>query len=257
MSGKIIQPLGVVSVKRQCAPAALGCAQGAGPIRRGHGRLPHPRGTRAGTDDPREMGQYRRLQPRHPRTRPRGPLRDRPDRAGDPRHGRRGDREAWRAPRLPREDRRAEGPAPVRAARNGDRRVHDMAFEPASRGRILTPGQRASVAGRACTSTSGCLCTASPFRCARRRFRMSLAALRLHHGRRTGDAVPEGAAVAGAIPLFRCLVRHRGWWHVHAHATIPGAGSLPNQVSVPEGRSAPLRGGGSPVLPTVQPVCPR
>ena len=41
--------------------------------------------------------------------------------------------------RASQEDRRAEGPAPVRAARNGDRRVHDMAFEPVSRGRILTP----------------------------------------------------------------------------------------------------------------------
>ena len=100
-----------------------------------------------------------------------------------------------------------------------------MAFEPASRGRILTPGWRGSVACRACTSTSGCLCTASPFRCARRRFRMSLAALRLHHGRRTGDAVPEGAAVAGATPPSGCLVRHRGRWHVHAHATLPGGRS--------------------------------
>ena len=106
---------------------------------------------------------------------------------------------------------------PFRAPRNDDRRVRGMALEPASGGRILTPGRRASVACRACTSTSGCLCTASPFRCARRRFRMSLAALRLHHGRRTGDAVPEGAAVAGATPLFRCLVRHRGGLDVHAH----------------------------------------
>ena len=126
---------------------------------------------------------------------------------------------------LPRADRRAEGPAPVRAARNGDRRVHDMAFESASRGRILTAGRRGSVACRACTSTSGCLCTKTPLPCARLRFRMSLAALRLHHGRRSGDAVPEGAAVAGATPPSGCLVR--------------------------------LRGGGSPVLPTVQPVCLR
>ena len=78
-------------------------------------------------------------------------------------------------------------PEPGRAARNGDRRVHDMAFEPASRGRILTPGRRASVACRACTSTSGCLCTASPFRWARLRLHMSLAALRLHH-HRTADS---------------------------------------------------------------------
>ena len=84
-----------------------------------------------------------------------------------------------------------------------------------------------SVACRACTSTSGCLCRASPFRCARRRFRMSLAALRLHHGRRTGDAVPEGAAVAGATPLFRCLVRHRGGLDVHAHPPSVGRSLRP------------------------------
>ena len=98
--------------------------------------------------------------------------------------------------------------------------------------------------------------TRTPFRWARRRFRMSLAALRLHHGRRSGDAVPEGAAVAGATPPSGCLVRHRGRWHVHAHATLPG-GVAPDQRSFQEGCSAPLRGGGSPVLPTVQPVCLR
>ena len=91
-----------------------------------------------------------------------------------------------------------------------------------------------SVACRACTSTSGCLCRASPFRCARRRFRMSLAALRLHHGRRTGDAVPEGAAVAGATPLFRCLVRHRGGLDVHAHPPSVGR-SLRSSNPVREG----------------------
>ena len=54
---------------------------------------------------------------------------------------------------------------------------------------------------------------------------MSLDALRLHHGRRIGDAVPEGAAVAGATPLFRCLVRHRGGLDVHGHP--PSVGSDP------------------------------
>ena len=204
------------------APRPLARAPETGPIRRDRRRRPDPEGNGPSRDDPRELGRgARRL-----RRRRSGPPRDRPDRAGDPRHGRRGDREAWRAAGLPREDRRAEGPAPVRAARNDDRRVHDMAFEPASRGRILTAGRRGSVACRACTSTSGCLCTASPFRCARRRFRMSLAALRLHHGRRSGDAVLEGAAVAGATPPSGCLVRHRGRRHVHAHAILR-RGSLP------------------------------
>ena len=100
-------------------------------------------------------------------------------------------------------------PAPFRAPRNDDRRVHDMALEPASGGRILTADRRGSVACRACTSTSACMCTKTPLPCARQRFRMSLAALRLHHGRRSGDAVPEGAAVAGATPPSGCLVRHR------------------------------------------------
>ena len=57
-----------------------------------------------------------------------------------------------------------------------------------------------AVACRACTSTSGCMCTKTPLPCARQRFRMSLAALRLYHGRWSGDAVPEGAAVAGSDP---------------------------------------------------------
>ena len=74
-----------------------------------------------------------------------------------------------------------------------------MAFEPGSGGRILTAGRRGSVACRACTSTSGCLCTKTPLPCARQRFRLSLAALRLHHGRRTGDAVPEVLFAKDAI----------------------------------------------------------
>ena len=40
------------------------------------------------------------------------------------------------------------------------------------------PNRRGSVACRACTSTSGCMCTKTPLPCARQRFRMSLAALR-------------------------------------------------------------------------------
>ena len=48
----------------------------------------------------------------------------------------------------------------------------------------------------------GWMDTRTPFLWARRRLRMSLAALRLHHGRRSGDAVPELAAVDGSDPPF-------------------------------------------------------
>ena len=44
--------------------------------------------------------------------------------------------------------------------------------------------------------------------------------------------------------------------HGHAHAILR-RGSLPTSDPFQEGCSAPLRGGGSPVLPTVQPVCLR
>ena len=130
---------------------------------------------------------------------------------------------------------------PRSAPRNDDRWLYGLAFEPTFWRWILTPGRRASVACRACTSTSGCLCTASPFRWARLRLHMSLAALRLHHGRRTGDAVPEGAAVAGATPLFRCLVRHRGGLDVHAHPPSVGR-SLPSSNPVREGHRSPGTG---------------
>ena len=86
-------------------------------------------------------------------------------------------------------------------------------------GPILTADHRGSVAYRACTSTSKCMCTETPLRCARQRFRMSLAALRLHHGRRSGDAAPELAAWTGATPLFRCPGR--------AHPRLGGVGCGP------------------------------
>ena len=80
-------------------------------------------------------------------------------------------------------------------------------------------------------------------------------------------------AVARRPPERRCRsgACGRGWerpplrdaWygigegrHGHAHATLP-QGSLSVQRSLREGYSAPLRGGGSPVLPTAQPVCLR
>ena len=118
-----------------------------------------------GTDDSRELGRgTRRLRPLRS-----GPPRDRVYRAGDPRNGRRGDREAWRAAGLPRADRRAEGPAPIRE----------------------------------CPSDiGGWMDTRTPFRWARRHLHRSLAALRLHHGRRSGDADPELAAVDGSDPPF-------------------------------------------------------
>ena len=63
---------------------------------------------------------------------------------------------------------------------------------------------------------------------------------------RTDGAVRAAPAVAGATPQSKGLVRVRG--QVCFHTPAPALrGSLPNQVSVPEGRSAPLRGGGSPV----------
>ena len=58
--------------------------------------------------------------------------------------------------------------------------------------------------------------------CARNRrvhvqgLRTSLPAWRLHHGRTNGDAVPKGAAVAGATHPSGCLVRHGDGWDVHA-----------------------------------------
>ena len=91
-----------------------------------------------------------------------------------------------------------------------------------------------AVAYRAHTSTSGCMCTKTPLPCARHWFRMSLAALRLYNDHRIGDAVLEGAVVAGATPLFRCLVRHRGGLDVHAHPPSVGR-SLPSSNLVREG----------------------
>ena len=46
------------------------------------------------------------------------------------------------------------------------------------------------------------MCTETPFSCARQRFRMWLAVLQLHHGRRSAAAAPEQAAVDGRPPPF-------------------------------------------------------
>ena len=87
--------------------------------------------------------------------------------------------------------------------------------------------------------------------------RMSLAVLRLHHGRRSGNADPELAAVAGATPVSACLARHQGGSACARHAPSP-AGVAPGQGSLAGRPRAPLRGGGSPVRrPGPRQACPR
>ena len=50
---------------------------------------------------------------------------------------------------------------------------------------------------------------------------MWLAVLQLYHGRRSGDADPELAAVDGSDPPFGDASIGIGeGWHVHAHATL-------------------------------------
>ena len=73
---------------------------------------------------------------------------------------------------------------------------------------------------------------------------------------RVASAARGAQVLLGATPPSGCLVRHRGGptWARPCH---PPPGVAPDQRSFQEGCSAPLRGGGSPVLPTVQPVCLR
>ena len=73
--------------------------------------------------------------------------------------------------------------------------------------------------------------TRTPFRWARLRLRMSLAALRLHHGRRSGDADLELAAVDGSDPPPFGMPRSASG-KVDMCTPMPPspAGSLPNQV---------------------------
>ena len=59
----------------------------------------------------------------------------------------------------------------------------------------------------------------------------------------------------GATPQSEGLVRVRGQVCLRTWPRPPGV--APDQRSFQEGCSAPLRRGGSPVLPTVQPVCLR
>ena len=69
---------------------------------------------------------------------------------------------------------------------------------------------------------------------------MSLAALWLHHGRRSGDAAPELSAVDGSDPpSWDALIGIGEAAHVHAHGTLLG-GSLPTRDPLREGHRAPL-----------------
>ena len=77
--------------------------------------------------------------------------------------------------------------------------------------------------------------TRTPFRWARLRLRMSLAALRLHHGRRSGDADPELAAVDGSDPADRhAPIGTAEGRHVHAMPP-PRSGIAPVHQSFQEG----------------------
>ena len=67
---------------------------------------------------------------------------------------------------------------------------------------------------------------------------MWLAVLQLYHGRRSGDADPELAAVDGSDPPFwDASIGTAEGWHVQAHAPSSG-GSLPVQGSLREGSRA-------------------
>ena len=78
---------------------------------------------------------------------------------------------------------------------------------------------------------------------------MSLPALRLHHGRTNGDAVPKGAAVAGATPPFGCPAGHRGGRHVRFHPNL-AKGRSRSINPVPEGhRRAEMRLRSRPARP--------
>ena len=78
--------------------------------------------------------------------------------------------------------------------------LRDRAYEIAPQTRILNADRRESMSVRACTSNNGAMCTESPTPCARQRFHISLLALRLHHGRRNGDASPAIGAVNRSVP---------------------------------------------------------
>ena len=128
-----------------------------------------------------------------------------------------------------------------------DRRLHGVAFSPASGRPVLSAGGPCRCRSASVHGTSGCLCMEATFPRARHRFRMSLARLRLHHGRRSGDADPAVEAVAGSDPPSRHASIGIGQdGDVHPHPPLR-CGVAPSQQSVPEGCRAPLRGGGGPV----------
>ena len=132
-----------------------------------------------------------------------------------------------------------------------------MAFEPASRRHILTAGRQGPTPIRGCPSDIGGGWT---------RERPSDG----HAGASTCRWLPCGCTTAagaampirnlrpwtGATPPSGCLVRHRGRWHVHAHATLPG-GVAPDQGSFPGRVFSAAAGRRIASSPAVQPVCPR
>jgi len=132
--------------------------------------------------------------------------------------------------RLPSPPRRDEGSALIRACPEEGSTAIGMAFEPVSRGRILTADRSGSVAYRACTSTSRCMCTESPPPCARQRCRMSLPALRLYHARTNGGAVRR-------VRSWRERPRPSGAWY--GTATVEMCAAIPTPPGVAPSPSIP------------------
>ena len=147
---------------------------------------------------------------------------------GDPRHGRRGDREAWRPAGLPQADRRAERPPPILESRNDDPRLRDMALETALWRRILNADQRGPVLIGACTSDIG-------VHVHRNVIPMCAPALPYVAGcLAVGARPPERRRRSGACgrrrerpPYWGCLDRHRGGVACARPCHPPPGGSLP------------------------------
>ena len=75
----------------------------------------------------------------------------------------------------------------------------------------LLAADSCQIRGRAARAqqTSAWMSTGKPFRCARGRFRMLLASLRVRDGRQSAGATPGACARDGSDPLLECLVRYR------------------------------------------------
>ena len=87
--------------------------------------------------------------------------------------------------------------------------------------------------------TMGCMCTKTPILCAPELFRMSLAALRLHHDRRSDDAAPELASVDGSDPPLGMPRSASGRIGMCTLMPPSPAGVAPDQGSLREGGSQP------------------